>query len=211
MQTLPNLPNNRRRYQKSTNSDHDGPVCESKNGPLSIHSKHGIDGAFYGSIKFSVVLTKAFFCTDWMAIHYVYTDNTRSIEKSNATEAWLWYGVILQDAIILWRHGEDSQHLFFLTVCLNWYSRNEFECKFELNCDFFWGRNSCVCVMSLTTLPCITLHWNWRFVCVNKITRIAVSTNILNTPNSDSIVQNSLACCFSHENWFSGRCDVIRT
>ena len=41
-----------------------------------------------------------------MAMYSVYTDSTHSIEKSNATEAWLWYGVILQGVIMMWQHDE---------------------------------------------------------------------------------------------------------
>ena len=55
-------------------------------GNLSMHSAHGHNGVFSRSIY--SVLPKDFFCTNWRAIRFVYTDSTLSIEKPYPMVAW---------------------------------------------------------------------------------------------------------------------------
>ena len=86
-----------------------------------------------------------------------------------------------------------------LTVCLIWYLINKFECKFEFDCDDFYGWNSCFSITSLTILRCFIIHWYVRFFCVNKTAWISLSSRQKkpNPPDSASIDQTHLRVAFS--------------
>ena len=142
-------------------------------GNLSMHSTHGHNGVFSKSIIFRV--TQRFFCTNWRAIRFVYTDSTLGIEKPYAMVVWSWYWVILHDVIRLWRHGANGPQFFF-TICWMWHSINEQECKVEFNRDYFKDISRFY-AMRLIAIYWFTLDWKWCFVCVNGTTRNGFSTD----------------------------------
>ena len=145
------------------------------------------------------MLPKDFFCTNWRAIRFVYTNSTLSIEKPYATVAWSWYWVILHGVIRLWRHGANGPQFFsdhLLDVAFNQWIRVQSWIKswwlkryhFTFLCDAFKSPYTALRLIEndVSFVWMGPLGMDFPLIILNK----------WNLPNSTSIDHNSLACCF---------------